>query len=694
MKHAPVLPSRFMASVAIVAGYVIGLLPHSADAQIWMWTPTAAGTSYDWNNSDNWSPDSFPNAAGATANVNNDIVGNQTIRLQQDITIGTLNLGDSNGTHTFEIHPGSGENRLIFQSEEAGGDAYLNLFGPNDIKHTISSDIQLGGSSTLHINGAQSRLVTSGTIYTDGNTIHVTGVVPGRPTWELNGDIIGNGRITFSGSGGIVVSGSKSFTGIWEINGSRSGDNNSGGLTLISGSVADSAEIIINGFLTGGTNQTGGIVRTGNNAAHNNNPGQRLTTGTITLNGGTLGNGGQRATVGDANDWQQGLELVEDHVSTLNFNSGYSDIIVSRGLNTQGTLFNITTLERSTGATAFVRSATLGRDFGLEDGTQGAQLKFGNIDEFLKGGGGAEGTTTMSIVPWMVAANANASAGSSNSFATNTANGIRALTDSEYTSSITAGADHNFSGNNFTIANDTTVNSLRHTSSGANRIATAQNASAEGRTLTILSGGVIFNNNNGSIGVSTATNNGTLNFGSAEGVVWANGNNQNSIYSDITGTGGLTKAGTGTLVLGGTNNMFSGQVTVSGGRLRVGDGTRESSLGLSDFIVVANGAVLQLSTGVDMISDTATITLQSFGGFNGRLLLDEGVNETVEALIFGDLFQGPGTYGSTISDAMFKNDVWFDPSGTGIITVIPEPSSASLALLGIAGLAARRRRRH
>lgn len=69
-----------------------------------------------------------------------------------------------------------------------------------------------------------------------------------------------------------------------------------------------------------------------------------------------------------------------------------------------------------------------------------------------------------------------------------------------------------------------------------------------------------------------------------------------------------------------------------------------------------------------------------------------GINETVNILLLNGVAQGPGTYGSSISSATFKNDNFF--AGSGMITVlIPEPTTARLLLLGLASLAARRRRR-
>ena len=66
------------------------------------WNQTAAGT-YDWNAVTNWQPNTqFPNGTGVVANVNIDIAGAQTNNLNQAITVGTLNLGDSQ-TNFFPI---------------------------------------------------------------------------------------------------------------------------------------------------------------------------------------------------------------------------------------------------------------------------------------------------------------------------------------------------------------------------------------------------------------------------------------------------------------------------------------------------------------------------------------------------------------------------------------------------------------
>ena len=200
-----------------------------------------------------------------------------------------------------------------------------------------------------------------------------------------------------------------------------------------------------------------------------------------------------------------------------------------------------------------------------------------------------------------------------------------------------------------------------------------------GQTLSLTSGGFIFAVTGGGVGVAGAgAAAGTLNF-VAEGVVWTNGTQTNSIGAVISGSNGFTKAGTGTLPITG-NNSYSGLTYVSSGTLIVGDGTNASHLGTTGNVKVANGAILSLMNNAT-IADTASLTLESFGLLNGKLTLASGVNETVGSLLFGTQSQAAGTWGATGSGATNINDTYF--TGLGMLTVVPEP--ATWALLAGAG---------
>ncbi len=176
--------------------------------------------------------------------------------------------------------------------------------------------------------------------------------------------------------------------------------------------------------------------------------------------------------------------------------------------------------------------------------------------------------------------------------------------------------------------------------------------------------------------------------------------------SSISGVGRLTfttpshDANLGSLVLQGANN-YSGGTTVNGGILRLSGSA--ASLGTGDVTVVSANAAFATSsarvtieTGVlDAIANTATLSLA--GGNvatvadDGFIELQAGVNEVIGGLRLGGVTQAFGTYGSNASVAAFKFDEYF--SGSGIVTVIPEPSAVAMLLTGISALASIRRRR-
>ena len=94
--------------------------------------------------------------------------------------------------------------------------------------------------------------------------------------------------------------------------------------------------------------------------------------------------------------------------------------------------------------------------------------------------------------------------------------------------------------------------------------------------------------------------------------------NDTSYAGDISGTGGLTKQGSGTFSLTG-GNSFSGTTTINAGTLELNNASGAALTG-STPIVVNSGAVLLLSQD-DQISNTADLT---FGG--GTVTL-AGINE-------------------------------------------------------------------
>ena len=197
----------------------------SASADTFTWDQASAG-AYDWNTGANWDPNTgFANAIDDVANVNIDIGGNQTITLNEEITVGTLNLGDATGTSNFTISSAASE-ALVF--ETSAGNAILAAQGGSN---SIGSLIVL--NDTLEISNTGGTL-TFGTSAADG----------------------------VSGTGGIILN-----SGTYNTNQFNASHTYSGGFTLNGGTIGT------------GTSSTGS----------NGNPtGGAFGTGRITLNGGNI----------------------------------------------------------------------------------------------------------------------------------------------------------------------------------------------------------------------------------------------------------------------------------------------------------------------------------------------------------------------------------------------------------------------
>lgn len=639
---------------------MIAALTMSAFATEHIWTQTAAGTSYVWTNVVNWLPStSYPNGAGQTASITNDILGGQTIYLRRNITLGTLNIGDavaSGNNYGIKILNYNLGDTLIFDSGLDGVMARLNTGNSGTPTVTLQAPMALNSDLLVNIGGTNStnrQNLTFNTVTAlNGHNLVFTNGVSGQSQLNiaLDADFSGSGTLVNNSQISVAVTGGKTFGGSLIANKSTFG--------LTAGGFTNAAQCIINGSVSNTTTQLGGTLDSGNNSAFTNNPGQRLTRHQITFNGGTLNANGQQAKIGTANNWQKGLEWVRDDVSRLDLRSGYNYLFINKSSNTTGTELYVNTLLRSSGATLFFVAKITNCYFHAA-----------NASDFLSGAGGQAGSTTMSIVPWMGVSSSTGALSPSGFSTYEVTRGFRELASNEYASTVTAGATCNVSLTAFNPllpTTDATINALRLAGVGGNIGAN--------KTLTITSGSIFFTSYGSTLGTSGDAAAGTVNFGAAEGVVTVFGTNADTIGAKITGTGGLTKSNTGTLTLTGVNN-YGGTNHVSGGTLRVGDGTYASNLGSGDVDVHA-GAKLRISC-ANAIANSATVKLYNLGPdmYFGKMEIDSGVNETVRFLFLGDEPMAAGTYGGTGSGATYILPAYF--SGTGILTV-----SSNAAALG------------
>lgn len=170
------------------------------------------------------------------------------------------------------------------------------------------------------------------------------------------------------------------------------------------------------------------------------------------------------------------------------------------------------------------------------------------------------------------------------------------------------------------------------------------------------------------------------------------------LVSDGTGSSAINKSGAGTLRFSGAAgaNTFSGGLNITDGLV---EGMKNGAFGTGDIHVeqsaIDSTASLEITTGVtDAISDTGLLYLASFGGTNfATITLAADVNETIGGLYFDTLLQAAGTWGATGSGAANINDDWF--SGTGVLTVVPEPGTYALlfGMFAFSYIALKRRQR-
>lgn len=604
---------------------------------------TTAGTSY-WNVNSNWDA-SFPNAAGTEAVIHgNFTAGDVSIRLGQNIMIGALTMGDTNpdptSGFTVEIADYS-STTLTLESNVAGGTTFLKV--PVDIVQDpayapdayIRAPLYLGGTSPLVIQPEGQ--LTLEKVYFQGNALVVTNS-GALQNITLNNLLYGNDSSWVVGNAGAQAT---------KINSAYEGsiEWNAGTLSLASGGFPAAKLMRIH---------SGGLVVVGSNSAFDPNPGQRLPTQRIELAGGQLNANGQ-ALKGSALNG-----LVGDTVDEILLSKGQNRVELQTSATSSGTYLRAKVLSRSPGTLLNIAASKLGT--ALDATNRGQQFQVEGALPSV-GAGGAEGTKTMSIVPWIFCKNTYYGH-VPDYIGTPTANGLRGLYDAEMDTTLAGTDNRNVNPSSIALAADQTVNSLRC------NFYNASNMGAN-RTLHVTSGAVLLLRDNTRLGEIASAAAGTLDFGTAEGCVHAvsiaEGNA--AIGAVITGSGGLTVGGPGRMRITGANT-YSGTTTVASGLVQVGDGTANTAtacLGNGTVQVCANATLRIASNVANAVPNSASLILQKAGLKNGKLELQTGINEVVQYLYLGETGMPSGTYGGTGSGAANILPAYF--GGTGVLTV-------------------------
>lgn len=350
--------------------------------------------------------------------------------------------------------------------------------------------------------------------------------------------------------------------------------------------------------------------------------------GTLTLAGTNSYTG---ATTVSSNDTNGGIVNVSGDqsaanggwsifgTSTVNFQSG-SKIAVAAGKNI--------TLANSAGAHSLNVADTVTTD------TTGGLVVRGRSTLNVDSGADWTQNGPLTIQPLNTAYGATMNVRSGASF---TYNGSSNITLARSTSANTGGASVNLTGGTFTTAKGFS-NTAAGTGSGTTR-------------LTFSNGGTLkLSADIPSLIIEGSSTFGVLTNNAAGGVIDTNGFST-TIAVAVSGVGGLTKAGAGTLTLSGTN-VYEGDTTITDGTLVLGAVNSNNEL---SSVSIGTSGVLQLTY--------------------------EGT-DTVDKLFIGATQQAAGVYGHSSTGATNGGlgvgalDARF-ASGTGTLTVVSNPPSNS-----------------
>ncbi len=445
--------------------------------------------------------------------------------------------------------------------------------------------------------------------------------------------------LLMAGTGTQVLLGTNSYEGTTTVS--------AGTLSVAGsdGSIADSSGIVLNG---------GRLLL---DSAAGGNANRIKDTASVSLS-----LGGELALIGATTS-------LTETIANLKI-SGNSTLSVKQGTAGAVATLSPASFTRSGRATALVRGTALGQST-----TQMGKLIFGDPSSFthvgasvLNNAGSSDTTKTVRIIPYFLGGTTDMEAGST--FITyDTTLGLRALNTTASTSPdlmhfrtltagyVTPGTRENVKAFNGTItAPDPSFNSLLFNA--------ANQTLAGSGVLTIESGAIAVVANNEIISgfFLVSLGNGVWN----EGVIHVTGS-QLTINPPVTvtGGGGLTKAGSGTLVL--LAHVYSGDTTVNAGTLQLSHANNSSNNNSS--VQIWNGAKLILNFaggGSDTVQKLYIGTNRMPNGIYGRLTADStalGINS-----YFGTTGSGSLTVTDTVAPTLAATDI-VDDQGGGPVAV-------------------------
>jgi fibronectin-binding autotransporter adhesin len=433
----------------------------------------------------------------------------------------------------------------------------------------------------------------------------VAGVISGSGNITLRSTQFSTGIGMFATNGALTLQAANTFTGSLTVQGEP---------ILVQGA---------NGLATGAFNTLGGqaVLTLNSNGSILNATGPlQLTNGQLTIDDSAT-NLTNRIADGQVIRLNQGtIQFTintaggsSETVGQLDSSSGFNFLRMNSASATQGTTLTMASLLRENRSTLLFQGLNLGAA-----ATNASRFIFSTAPTAdLAGGGGADGSTSISILPYAVGA-ANTGTSVFWGLVTNGANGIRPLTASEYATLALAGATDNardsFAGGTQAIAGKTVNAYVLNDADNSGEAALTVNLTG---TLTLTSGTLMFTNV-----ITNITNNyqattltgGTIDFGAREGNIFVMTPANVTVNSALTGSNGLTVSGNGQLTLGTDSPALAGVITINGTTLNVSADTR---LGNADNDIVFGGGVLRFNSAFTLNAlRSVSLLANSFGSFD------------------------------------------------------------------------------
>lgn len=633
------------------------------------------------------------------------------------VSAGVLNLQNNSALGTASATVSSGA-----QLQLQGGIAVTS--NPVTISGTgIASSGALRSLSGSNTWGGTITLATDSTIDADTGTLNLSANIVNstfQTTFTNNGVIIfngvlggGNGELLATGTGLLQLGGANTYSGTTTINGGKVqfiAAGSASSLTAVTVNAGGTMDL--NGFNESILSLAGaGIVTLGNGTLTINNAASSTFSGVMSGIGGLVKSGTGTATMSGVNTYTGGTTI----------NSGILSVASDTGLGGASGALTLNGGQLTTSATlTSSRAITLGANGGVVKpaGTltltgkisgPGALIKIGSYSLALTGTntylggtthaagtiligsdaalGGAAGTLTFSNTATLkmtasfsssrnIVLNAGTASFNAETGFTNTFNGVisgaGALTK--------LGSGLLALGGNNTYTNTTTISAgtLQLASSGS--VPTLSPV-----VITTTTSAFDLNSFNATIGSLASTAAGKVIIGN--GSLTAGGNNSTTTNSAIlSGTGGFTKLGTGTMTLNKANT-YTGPTIIGAGTLQMNAST---ILSLTSPLTVSNGAVFNLnnySQYAASLAGAGSVTLGS-----GTMTTANFTNTVFSGVISGtggytklgtgvQVFAGTNTYSGATADVVGTLEV----DGNSASSAVAVNSGATLSGVGTVG---------